>query len=309
MSESAETTATTAELATDADPVLDRPRARERGRMRRRLRSQKRMREALLLDLGALVYELHRQGRREPELLQAKAAELTAVDEEVRGLAEALDADLGMLAVVATGVAGSCEKCGSLLSTDSRYCSACGSPAVPALAGQHRTETELPHAPKPIEVSAAPVDATQAHEATPVPEAPVVAGGSTGMQAPLPEAAEDPDVEPELATHDEAAQDDEPVADPEPASYDVPAVDEEPAFGHEPLADQEPAFDDQPVAGQEPEADEPPAPWLSSPTPSPDPPPAPEFKREPARAPSVGGRPRARALRRIAGRARPPHDG
>jgi hypothetical protein len=59
--------------------------------MRRRLREQLRLREALLLDLGALVYELHRQGRRAPELLQDKAAELTVVDEEVRELQAALD--------------------------------------------------------------------------------------------------------------------------------------------------------------------------------------------------------------------------
>jgi hypothetical protein len=59
--------------------------------MRRRLREQLRVREALLLDLGALVYELHRQGKRAPELLQRKAAELTVVDEEVRELQAALD--------------------------------------------------------------------------------------------------------------------------------------------------------------------------------------------------------------------------
>jgi hypothetical protein len=59
--------------------------------MRRRLREQLRVREALLLDLGALVYELHRQGKRAPELLQQKAAELTEVDEEVRELQAALD--------------------------------------------------------------------------------------------------------------------------------------------------------------------------------------------------------------------------
>ena len=59
--------------------------------MRRRLREQLRLREALLLDLGALVYELHRQGKRAPELLQQKAAELTVVDEEVRELQAALD--------------------------------------------------------------------------------------------------------------------------------------------------------------------------------------------------------------------------
>ena len=59
--------------------------------MRRRLRRQRQVREALLLDLGALVFELHRHGRREPELLQAKAAELSAVDAEVRALADALE--------------------------------------------------------------------------------------------------------------------------------------------------------------------------------------------------------------------------
>jgi hypothetical protein len=59
--------------------------------MRRRLRERRREREARLLDLGALVYELHRQGRRAPELLQQKAAELTEIDDEVRELEEALD--------------------------------------------------------------------------------------------------------------------------------------------------------------------------------------------------------------------------
>jgi hypothetical protein len=58
--------------------------------MGRRLRKQRRVREALLLDLGALVYELHRQGKRAPELLQQKAAELTAIDNEVRDLEKAL---------------------------------------------------------------------------------------------------------------------------------------------------------------------------------------------------------------------------
>lgn len=57
----------------------------------RRLREQRRVREALLLDLGALVYELHRQGRRAPDLLQEKAIELGKVDREVRELEEALE--------------------------------------------------------------------------------------------------------------------------------------------------------------------------------------------------------------------------
>jgi hypothetical protein len=59
--------------------------------MRRRLRDCRRERETRLLDLGALVYELHRQGKRAPELLQEKAAELAVVDQEVRELEAALD--------------------------------------------------------------------------------------------------------------------------------------------------------------------------------------------------------------------------
>ena len=57
----------------------------------RDLRRKRREREAMLLDLGALVYELHRQGQRAPELLQDKAIELGKVDREVRALEEALE--------------------------------------------------------------------------------------------------------------------------------------------------------------------------------------------------------------------------
>jgi hypothetical protein len=57
----------------------------------RRLRERRREREALLLDLGALVYELHRQGRRAPALLQDKAIELGKVDREVRALEKRLE--------------------------------------------------------------------------------------------------------------------------------------------------------------------------------------------------------------------------
>jgi hypothetical protein len=57
----------------------------------RDLRRKRREREAMLLDLGALVYELHRQGRRAPELLQQKATELGEVDREVRALEDAVE--------------------------------------------------------------------------------------------------------------------------------------------------------------------------------------------------------------------------
>jgi hypothetical protein len=110
-----------------------KPSALERGQMRRRLRQQQRVREALLLDLGALVFELHRQGRREPELLQSKAGELTAVDQEVRALAEALDTNQALFELVAPGIVGTCPSCGTLLTSDARFCSSCGVPTGAAL--------------------------------------------------------------------------------------------------------------------------------------------------------------------------------
>src|SRR4051794_41897378 len=104
----------------------------QRGQMRRRLRHQQRIREALLLDLGALVFELHRQGRREPELLQAKAAEVSAVDNEVRALAEALEAD-ATLDMLSPGVSGTCGNCGGPPSPENRFCPHCRTPSDPSL--------------------------------------------------------------------------------------------------------------------------------------------------------------------------------
>jgi hypothetical protein len=87
------------------------------------------MREALLLDLGALVYELHRQGKRAPELLQEKAGELAQVDDEVRGLEETLGDGGGLDGLLATGVVASCASCGALVGPGDAYCARCGAPA------------------------------------------------------------------------------------------------------------------------------------------------------------------------------------
>jgi hypothetical protein len=63
----------------------------KRHRERRLLRARRREREDRLLELGALVFELHRQGQRNPELLQAQAAALDEVDREVRLLEGTID--------------------------------------------------------------------------------------------------------------------------------------------------------------------------------------------------------------------------
>ena len=103
--------------------------ALERWRLRRRLDRQRRMRQGLLLDLGAIVFELHRQGRREPELLQSKAAELREVDGEVRGLADALGEGHGRSVLTARGLLATCTACGGFMGRRDRYCPGCGAEA------------------------------------------------------------------------------------------------------------------------------------------------------------------------------------
>jgi zinc ribbon protein len=105
-----------------------RPTARERGAMRRRLRRLRRAREALLLELGALVFELHRRGRPDSQLVQRRVEELTAIEDEARGLAHALGEEHTLARVVAEGIAGACQRCGALLSRGDRFCSSCGAP-------------------------------------------------------------------------------------------------------------------------------------------------------------------------------------
>jgi hypothetical protein len=67
--------------------------------------------ESMLLDLGALVYELHRRGRRAPELLQGKAAALDVVQSELP--------DVG-------GPARACPECKAEAASDLLVCLDCG---------------------------------------------------------------------------------------------------------------------------------------------------------------------------------------
>jgi hypothetical protein len=198
--------------------------------MRRRLRRQQRVREALLLDLGALVFELHRQGRREPELLQAKAAELTAVDEEVRGLADALDVGVELPQLVAPGIAGSCENCGGILTTDARYCPTCGAPA-----GLELEDEQEPSAEVQPELDTYG-DGAGAGEEPPLAEVPVEEPPvEEPVEEPLeePPVVEPPVVEPlvEESPPEEAPPEEPPLEEPPP---EEPPAEEEPAVAESP---------------------------------------------------------------------------
>jgi hypothetical protein len=87
------------------------------------------VREALLLDLGAIIFELHRQGRREPELLRAKAADLADVDVEVRALTKALGEGHSLPELTARGLVAACTACGAIMGVRDRHCPNCGAAA------------------------------------------------------------------------------------------------------------------------------------------------------------------------------------
>jgi hypothetical protein len=109
-----------------AEDAVPAPTTAERGSMRKRARRLTRLREVQLRELGALVVEMRRLGRENPELVGRKAADLVALDEELRGLRAALGEHETVEQVVAAGVAGACRRCDTLMSSDDRFCPHCG---------------------------------------------------------------------------------------------------------------------------------------------------------------------------------------
>ena len=142
--------------------------------MRRRLRILRRRREAMLLDLGALVLEMHRHGRFLPDSLQRRAAEAVGTDAELRALSRSLEAGDGTPDLVAAGVAGNCSRCGALHTVGSSFCSQCGNELAGGVLPRKATLGSDPElaggAPVPRRtVAAAPAvaEATQVMEAEP----------------------------------------------------------------------------------------------------------------------------------------------
>jgi hypothetical protein len=129
------------------------------------------VREALLLDLGAIMFELHRQGRREPDLLQAKAADLAEVDVEVRALNEALGGGHGLPELTARGLVAACTACGAIMGVRDRHCPNCGAAAGAAGLEEDEDESAALEAPDHDELEGAHHDASeiQADSAEPEP--------------------------------------------------------------------------------------------------------------------------------------------
>lgn len=99
----------------------------DRGRMRRRARFLRAARELAYRDLGGLVFDLHRFGQRNDDIVQAKLDTLGRIDSELRTLESALKERSPVTVLREAGVAA-CPRCAAIHGSGDRFCPTCGLP-------------------------------------------------------------------------------------------------------------------------------------------------------------------------------------
>jgi hypothetical protein len=107
------------------EPAPQAPGFGERGRMRRRARFLRRARELAYRDLGGLVFDLHRFGQRNDQVVLAKLATLGHIDAELRALEGALREIRPVTVLREAGIAA-CPRCAAIHGSDDRFCPGCG---------------------------------------------------------------------------------------------------------------------------------------------------------------------------------------
>src|SRR5262249_40756355 len=105
------------------------PGFRAQGRARRRLRFLRKARELAYRDLGGLVFDLHRFGRRNDPLVLAKLGTLREIDTELRSLEVALDERQSLTILREAGVTA-CPRCAAIHSGEDNFCPNCGLPVT-----------------------------------------------------------------------------------------------------------------------------------------------------------------------------------
>jgi hypothetical protein len=209
------------------------PGFRDRGRLRRRLRYLRRVRELGFRDLGGLVFDLHRFGRRGDDLVAQKLQALSAVDQELRALERVLADERPFHELHEPGLAA-CPRCAGIHGSDARYCPACGTTLRGPQAIAEVGDAGGAGSSTPASSPAAPAAGTTADPPagpTPSPSDPVgptptqVAAAEQSTQA-IPVVAPQPA---DASGGDAAAQDEAP-ADEQPTTI-IPATDGEDADG------------------------------------------------------------------------------
>jgi hypothetical protein len=217
----------------------------QRAVIRRRVRFLRGRRELALHDLGGFVFEAHRLGEPQPELLAEKLAALSALDGELAELQQALALREELAVLHQPGIAA-CPHCGAIHDSAANFCPGCGTPVgtpPPEQPGDEAGSAPVDAAATPV-VDAAEVQAEPASPSEPAaaPETAPAAGGELAAEtdaatAPAGDEAPAPASEPAAETDAEPAPIAEPAADAAPASvseqvaapYAARAPDPEPA--------------------------------------------------------------------------------
>ncbi len=164
--------------------------------MRRRARFLRRARELAYRDLGGLVFDLHRFGQRNDELVIAKLDTLSRIDGELRGIEQALRERRSVTVLREAGVTA-CPRCAAIHSNEDRFCPACGLPmssnAELPIGGLSVTKAAVPApieepkaAPAPTQPKATPAP-TQPKATISAPEQPEVAAAAPSSVKPKDE--------------------------------------------------------------------------------------------------------------------------
>lgn len=164
----------------------------ERGRMRRRARFLRKARELGYRDLGGLVFDLHRFGQRNDQLVLAKLAALGHIDTELRELEGVLRDRRPVTVLHEAGIAA-CPRCAAIHGSEDRFCPGCGlafdtnadRPISTAPVSPHQAQTPPPsHTPTaPLAPGAAlggPATTQPANQLSPIP------APSSQPQSPAP---------------------------------------------------------------------------------------------------------------------------
>jgi len=96
-----------------------------RGRIRRRTRFLRKARELAYRDLGGLVFNLHRFGQRNDELVLAKLNLLGQIDSELHTLQAALREREPITVLREAGITA-CPRCAAIHGSEDRFCPNCG---------------------------------------------------------------------------------------------------------------------------------------------------------------------------------------
>jgi hypothetical protein len=122
------------------------PDGRSRRAIRQRLRRTRAVRRARLSELGALVAQMHAQGRWNQELVDGWVRELDAADAELRGLDQALRGQVPLADLIALRLVTQCGACGRIGGSGDAFCAGCGRElpkTAPSGETGHRVDTTL----------------------------------------------------------------------------------------------------------------------------------------------------------------------